>query len=137
MRSTHPKSRLHRQRRDARGPEQSMCREHHQVRGHPGTGRRIEAGNGQNGLHGSAGPKTAKLGLFRKKTAFSQRGRFRPASNQYEPKSTIFGLFSCLAPACFLYHKICLQGKSELSVTACGCFIWTRYAKTITDGACE
>jgi hypothetical protein len=76
-----------------------MRRKHHQVRCHPGSGRRIEASDGQNCFHQVEGAKSRKSVFCKKSLLFRQYAAFRLHRTYSGLKLQPSGDFSQRAPA--------------------------------------
>src|ERR1700722_5941602 len=114
-----------------------MRGEDHQVRRYPGSGRWIETGDAEDGLHWFRGRKREKSGFFEKRPIFRWTHPIQGASNLFGSKSTTLVELSLIPPVILLYHKTPCSGKSRAAITSFRCLTWARYAKTITEGACE
>src|ERR1035437_7178300 len=89
---------LHGEGGDACGAEERVGGEDHQVGGDSCSGGRIEAGDGEDGLHGRRGGKRAKNCIFEKMSNFRQTGRKQSASKISAPKMLTLGQFHELRP---------------------------------------
>src|ERR1035437_5234973 len=96
MRGAHTEGGLDGEGRNTGGAKEAVRGEHHQVGGHPGSGRRVEAGYGDNGGHGPEGWKIPEIHRDRKKLHFSRDGPREEASNLQGSKTATFGVLSKL-----------------------------------------
>src|ERR1035437_4880695 len=70
MRGAHTEGGLDGEGRNTGGAKEAVRGEDHQVGGHAGSGRRVEAGDGENGGHGTEGWNIPEIHRTRKKPAF-------------------------------------------------------------------
>lgn len=73
----HAKGVLHGEAGDAGGAEVTVCGEDGEVGGDAGAGRGIEAGDGEEGLHGAVRVETAKSAAFEKIAGLTVAEGFR------------------------------------------------------------
>jgi hypothetical protein len=68
---------------DAGGGEEAVRGEDHEVGGDASSGGRIEAGDGEDGLHGPWRGKTGKIWIYLKKVTFPEPGPITGGIEQY------------------------------------------------------
>src|ERR1039457_2916189 len=105
MRGAHAEGRLDGEGRNTGGAKEAVRGEDHQVGGHPGSGRWVEAGDGENGGHGPEGWKMPEIRRLEKKLTFLAGQGLKGGVEQYGAKSTTLGVLFRIRKMVLLYHR--------------------------------